>query len=84
MAGSQSNVGRIARTEMNTVVQTVEQGRTALTQSVRWLGFWLAIVLPAVYLPIFYIGIGSYTGPVFLGLLGIQLLAVFAGHNYQR
>ena len=83
MTGSTSNVGHATAAETDTVGSTVRQDRTALTQSIRWLAFWTAIVLPAIYLPVLSVGIGANTGAVVLGLLGVQLLALRAGHSYH-
>ena len=81
MTGSTSTTGRSAAAE--TAERTVRQSQLTLTRSVRWLGFWAAIALPAVYLPVLYAGIEN-TGAVVLALLGLQLLALRAGHNYNN
>jgi hypothetical protein len=81
MTGSTSNVGRTAPTE--SVGAAVRRSRDTLTQSIRWLAFWTAIGLPAIYLPALYFGIGANTGAVVVGLLGVQLLALRAGHSYH-
>ncbi len=73
-----------ATAETESVTHTARRGRLALQQSVQWLGFWTAILLPLLYLPLLYIGIGTQTGTVFLGLLGLQLIALLAGHGHNR
>jgi hypothetical protein len=82
MTGSTSTVERPASAEP--AERNARQGRLTLTRSVRWLGFWAAIALPAVYLPVLYFGIGANTGAVVLGLLGVQLLALRAGHYHNN
>jgi len=82
MTGSPSTVGRSPPAEAESPPQAAHG--LSLTQPIRWLGFWAAIVLPAVYLPVLSLGIGTHTGAVFLGLLGCQLLALLAGHQYKR
>jgi len=84
MTGSPSTVGRSSPAEAESPPQAAHQSRLSLTRPIRWLGFWAAIVLPAVYLPVLSFGIGTHTGAVFLGLLGCQLLALLAGHHYKR
>ena len=90
MTGSPSTVGRSPPAEAESPPQAEAESppqaahSLSLTQSIRWLGFWAAIVLPAVYLPVLSLGIGTHTGAVFLGLLGCQLLALLAGHQYKR
>jgi len=61
----------------------IQQGQRALHTIGRWLGFWAAIVLPMVYLPVLAAELGPAPGPVGLGLLGCHLLALVAGHNYN-
>jgi hypothetical protein len=82
MTGSPSTVGRSPPAEAESPPQASHS--LSLTRSIRGLGFWAAIVLPAVYLPVLSLGIGTHTGAVFLGLLGCQLLALLAGHHYKR
>jgi len=82
MTGSPSTVGRSPPAKAESSPQASHG--LSLTQPVRWLGFWAAIILPAVYLPVLSLGIGTHTGAVFLGLLGCQLLALLAGHQYKR
>ena len=82
MTGFPSTVGRSSPAEAESPPQASHS--LSLTQPIRWLGFWAAIVLPAVYLPVLSLGIGTHTGAVFLGLLGCQLLALLAGHQYKR
>ena len=65
-------------------VRTAQHGRAALGRSVRWLSFWAAIILPLLYLPLLYVGIGAQTGALFLGLLALQLIALLAGHGYNQ
>ncbi len=62
----------------------VRRSRVAFERTVRWLSFWAAIALPAVYLPLLSVGIGEQTGTVFLALLGLQLIALLAGHSYNQ
>lgn len=56
-----------------------------LTAPLSALAFWLAIALPALYLPLFVTGLES-TGDLltFLGLFGLHLLALFAGRSHRR
>jgi hypothetical protein len=73
---------RIDTVAADTAARTIQRSRLALTQSVRWLSFWMAICLPVVYLPLLAVGNGSRTGILALALLGCQLLALLAGRNY--
>ena len=84
MTGSTSAPGRSASVETDAAGHAVHQDRLTLTRSIRWLGFWAAITLPAVYLPVLHFSIGANTGAVVLGLLGSQLLALRAGHYHNN
>jgi hypothetical protein len=56
----------------------------ALRGTLSALAFWLAIVLPALYLPLLVAGIQSTDGLVtFLGLLGLHLVALVGGRRYR-
>lgn len=47
------------------------------------LSFWIAIALPAVYLPLLVVGIDGADGLLlFLGLLGLHVLALVGGRGY--
>lgn len=78
-AATSAAVGTVRRGQ-----QLLQHGHRALHNSVRWLGFWAAIVLPLVYLPVLAVELGSHPAPVGLGLLGCHLLALVAGHNYNQ
>lgn len=49
------------------------------------LSFWAAIAIPAIYLPLFVLGIDT-TGEllVFLALFGLHLLALIGGRYHRR
>jgi len=64
--------------------RVLSHGQRALHDTVRWIGFWAAILLPVVYLPVLAVGIGPQPGTVGLSLLGCHLLALFAGHDYNQ
>lgn len=51
---------------------------------VRFVGFWAAIALPFLYLPLLWEGLNGGNGVVFVGLLAVNLLALVAGRNYRR
>lgn len=49
------------------------------------LSFWAAIALPAVYLPLLATGIESARGlALFLGLFGLHVVALVAGHPHAH
>ncbi|SEW03654.1 hypothetical protein [Natrinema salifodinae] len=55
-----------------------------LTRSVTAVGFWIATVLPIVYVPVIAAGIDSMSRlSLFVGLLAINVLALVVGHDYQ-
>lgn len=62
--------------------------RWALDESLRGalaaLAFWIAIALPALYLPLLIAGIESTDGLLaFLGLLGLHVVALVGGRRYR-
>lgn len=51
----------------------------------QFLSFWVAIALPFIHLPLLTQGLGNpQVTLVFLGLLGVNILALYAGHDYNR
>ena len=56
-----------------------------LAASVQKLGFWSAIVLPIVYVPVLARGLStSVDAALFLGLLALNLAALYVGRAYRR
>ena len=68
----------------NWAADVARQGTHALGATVRGMSFWAAILLPLVYLPLLLGGLGSQTGFVFLGLLALNLIALFVGHTHTN
>ncbi|ERH06457.1 MAG: hypothetical protein J07HN4v3_02073 [Halonotius sp. J07HN4] len=64
--------------------RVLDDGQQAIQRAIRWLGFWAAIILPLLYLPVFAVGIGPQPSLRGFGLLGCHLLALVAGHNYDQ
>lgn len=49
------------------------------------VAFWLAIALPALYLPLLITGLSTVPDLVsFLGLFGLHLAALFGGRSHRR
>jgi len=62
--------------------------RSVLDESLRSalaaLAFWIAIALPALYLPLLFAGIESTDGLLaFLGLLGLHVVTLVGGRRYR-
>ncbi|WP_049896492.1 hypothetical protein [Natrialba chahannaoensis] len=59
--------------------------RNVLKGSTQFLCFWTAVALPFVYLPLLAQGLGDPRATlIFLGLLGINILTLYIGHDYKR
>ncbi|USZ67682.1 hypothetical protein NGM10_13220 [Halorussus salilacus] len=57
----------------------------ALTQPIQIVGFWSAVALPFLYLPLLVTGISSEAELLtFVGLLALNLAALLAGHGHKR
>ncbi|RQG97462.1 hypothetical protein [Natrarchaeobius oligotrophus] len=51
----------------------------------QFLSFWVAIALPFVHLPLLAQGLGDPSVTLtFVTLLGINAVALYAGHGYNR
>lgn len=52
--------------------------------AVRFVGFWLAIFLPALYFPLLFRGLETLSELlVFFVLLSVNLVVLFVGRTYQ-
>jgi hypothetical protein len=51
---------------------------------VRFVGFWAAVALPFLYVPLLFDGIDGGRVLVFLGLLVANAVALVVGHDYRR
>lgn len=57
----------------------------ALADSIRKAGFWTAIVLPFLYVPLLVTGLSTATETgLFLGFLAVNLLALYVGHAHRQ
>ncbi len=79
-----------ARDRRRTTAEGGERGRLeriapTVAEPIRIAGFWTAIVLPFLYVPLLVTGL-SNSGEVtaFLGLLGVNLLALYVGRSHHR
>lgn len=62
-------------------------GTTALRMAlgpVRFVGFWAAVALPFLYVPLLFDGIDGGRAVVFLGLLVANVVSLVIGHDYRR
>lgn len=65
--------------------RTLERLSPTLAKPVRLASFWTAIVLPFLYVPLLATGLSDSTETLtFLGLLGLNLLALYVGHSHRR
>lgn len=51
---------------------------------IKFIGFWAAVALPFLYVPLLFVGLGGGRGVVFLGLLAANVVALVAGHGHRR
>ncbi|MFC4249644.1 hypothetical protein ACFOZ7_22375 [Natribaculum luteum] len=52
---------------------------------IQFLGFWVAITLPFVHVPLLVRGLDEPgVTAAFLGLVAVNLLALYAGHGYNQ
>ena len=58
--------------------------RRAVAPPIQFLGFWAAVSLPFLYVPLLSGGLAETELTVFLGLLSAHVAALFVGHGYRR
>lgn len=61
------------------------RSKRSLMQPISALGFWSAIALPALYLPLLAAGLDSTDDLlVFLGLFAVHLVSLYVGRTHRR
>ena len=49
------------------------------------IGFWTAVALPFLYVPLLVTGLGTMPRRItFVGLLALNVTALIVGHRYKR
>jgi tryptophan-rich sensory protein len=71
---------------MREVVQSrsLQHGARLVAAPLRFVGFWVAIALPFLYLPLLFGGLDGQQALVFGLLLTVNALALVIGHGYRR
>ncbi|ELY81411.1 hypothetical protein [Natrinema gari] len=63
----------------------LERAVPGLASPIRAAGFWTAIAMPVLYLPLLATGLSSSLDcALFLGLLVANLLALYVGHAHRQ
>ncbi|WP_207890186.1 hypothetical protein [Natrarchaeobius chitinivorans] len=71
--------------ESGTERKTLERVVPPLAEPIRRAGFWTAIVIPFLYVPVLANGLTTWLeSSLFLCLLVINVLALYVGHAYRR
>lgn len=65
-------------------IDSLRAGVGRVLTPVRFVGFWLAVVLPLIYLPLLVGGLSATETTLFVVLLALNVLSLFAGHGYAR
>ena len=81
---SNSTLPRDSSSRLREVVdqQTLRTGASLVATPVRFVGFWAAITLPFLYLPLLFVGLEGTVARAFLALVGLHAVALLVGHNY--
>ncbi|WP_049924712.1 hypothetical protein [Halopiger djelfimassiliensis] len=78
---SAGNTSSDPATEQGTLERTVPE----LAKPIRVTGFWAAIVLPFVHVPLLFVGLSTpFRTTVFFTLLAVNLVALYVGHSHRR
>lgn len=62
----------------------VALGRRLLAVPLRFVGFWAAVSMPFLYVPLLLEGLTPGETSIFVGLLLLHVIALLAGHGYKR
>jgi len=58
--------------------------RATIAPTVRFVGFWTAVVLPFVYVPLLFAGLDGATMNAFVALLVAHVVSLLVGREYGR
>lgn len=78
---------RIARTvtdQLSAVLDAFAAVLRTLVDSVQFVAFWVATLLPVVYLPLLAMGVATKNPTGFAGLLGLNGVAFVLGHPHNQ
>ncbi|AHZ23511.1 hypothetical protein E6P09_14525 [Haloferax mediterranei ATCC 33500] len=87
MSNSSSTVPRERLSKLRERVTDEQQLTTGLRLiaiPVRFIGFWVAVALPFLYLPLLVGGLSGSELTAFVALVAVNALALVVGHNYAR
>ncbi|MDS0240856.1 MULTISPECIES: hypothetical protein [Haloferax] len=87
MSNSPSTVPRERLSQLREVVteeRSLRLGFELVAAPLRFVGFWAAVALPFLYLPLLFGGLEASEFTVFGVLLALNALALVIGHNYAR
>lgn len=75
---------RDEETTTDRLLQILESARSMAVQQTRAVGFWSAIALPFLYVPVLAAGLETMTeATAVIVLLSLNLLAVLIGRGYK-
>lgn len=83
--GEQDSPDHGRTVEPDTEGWNLEDDSPPLAKLIRVTSFWGAIFLPVLYVPLLVIGLStSFELLLFLGLVALNLLALYVGHAHRR
>lgn len=83
--GSPADAGEATAGRHKLAVLFDQYHEHTFTTPVEVVGFWAAVALPFLYLPLLVTGISSEAELItFLGLLTLNFAALLAGHGHNR
>ncbi|WP_410766790.1 hypothetical protein [Haloferax sp. DFSO60] len=86
MSNSPSTLPRERLVELREMLneQHINSSMKVVTAPFRFVGFWAAVALPFLYLPLLFNGLGNSEITVFTALVALNVVALVVGHNHAR
>jgi hypothetical protein len=86
MSNSSSSVSRERASRIREVVQSqsLQHGARLVAAPLRFVGFWAAVALPFLYLPLLLGGLEGGETFAFGLLLALNALALVVGHGHRQ
>jgi hypothetical protein len=74
---------RTDRITLPALDRSVERLFDAVAAPLRFVGFWAAVAMPFLYLPLLFGGLTGGEAVVFAALLATNVLSLVVGHGYR-
>jgi hypothetical protein len=84
MSNSSAARDSLSRLSEVTNADLFRSGARIAARPVRFVGFWTAVALPFLYVPLLLSGLDGTESTAFTALVVVHVLSLVVGHNYAN